>query len=797
MLDDLVEFHLDLLNSVRAKADALADHTRSAFVEEMVDRLVTAEEIQGWTPCFYEGRGSRRKALGLDGYSDDALGLDGTVTVILGDLHEDDAPASLNKGDVQKLYDQALAFVEDAVEGRLHEELEPSTPAADFARVLFENREALNIVRVFVVTNAVVVARKEVERKQVGRAQAELHVWDLTRFHRIECEGGREAVDIDLTDFVAAGLPALKAGIGATEYGAYLCVVPGDVLASLYDRYGGRLLEANVRAFLSFKAGVNQGIRKTILNAPERFFAYNNGITATASDVTVVQTGSQYHITRIKDLQIVNGGQTTATLFTARTKDPSSVAGVFVQLKLSVLSAELADEMIPFISQYANTQNAVSDADLSANKPFHKKMEELSRRLWAPAIAGAQHQTHWFYERARAQYITDQSKLSVAKKKVFLAENPKIQLIAKTDAAKYVNSWAGLPHIVSRAAAHNFADFNKRVGEEFDKRPEDFNDRWFQHFIAKAIIFKATGVAVQSAPWFGGYRANTVTYAIARLVKLVDAWYPGRIVDLDRIWRAQKVSEVVRQQLDKVAEAAQQNLLAPPHPYKDVGEWAKKLACWERFCGIDIEQVPGLEAELRSATEERGEAREARKQGKEDDGVAAVVEVSLRAQTGYWKRACDWVAQHGGLVKDQVGLIQVAADRGQRFVPLDFQARKLLEAAKSIELQGFQGVAPARPGRQPSSPTIGAVGLKPELPVPRPPAAVVVPPPATRPTAAARAAPQTLLNMTAPELLVAGKRAVDEGDRPAAAGYQAELCRRGSRVAAQSAAELRAYLDAE
>ena len=140
-------------------------------------------------------------------------------------------------------------------------------------------------------------------------------------------------------------------------------MIPAEVIAQIYDRFGSRLLEGNVRSFLSTKVKVNKGIRNTIINEPEMFFAYNNGISATATDAEFRKTEHGLQLISANDLQIVNGGQTTASLLMAKIKDKADLANVYVQMKLSVVSPTTADSVIPLIARYANSQNQISDAD--------------------------------------------------------------------------------------------------------------------------------------------------------------------------------------------------------------------------------------------------------------------------------------------------------------------------------------------------------------------------------------------------------------------------------------------------
>jgi hypothetical protein len=358
--------------------------------------------------------------------------------------------------------------------------------------------------------------------------------------------------------------------------------MPGKLLADLYGQYSSRLLEQNVRSFLQARAAVNKGIRDTILTDPEMFFAYNNGITATASRVEVISADGSLQITEIEDLQIVNGGQTTASLFHTRRKDKADLEKVFVQMKLSVVSSDLAERVVPKISEYANTQNKVNAADFFSNHPYHIRMEEYSRRIWAPAAAGAQRETKWFYERARGQFIDAQAKLTAAESKRFLAEYPKTQMFTKTDLAKYENVWEEHPRFVNLGAQKNFAKFAERISEEWKADPDKFDEGYYHKVIARAIIFKNAEKIVSEQSWYGGgYRANIVTYTIALLGYCADARRCS--FDFQKIWRRQSMDPVLGDAIARVGHLVQEDLSKPPERISNVTEWAKRDACWQRL----------------------------------------------------------------------------------------------------------------------------------------------------------------------------------------------------------------------
>jgi hypothetical protein len=180
-------------------------------------------------------------------------------------------------------------------------------------------------------------------------------------------------------------------------------MIPGVLLAEIYRQHGARLLEQNVRTFLQARGKVNKGIRDTILNQPEMFLAYNNGLCATAAQIQIEsEKGPVANIRSITDFQIVNSGQTTASLTSAPLKDDADLSAVLVQLKLSVIrDPAQVGAIVSNISRFANSQNKVNEADLRSNDAFQVRVEHLSRTVWVPCKAGANRQTKWFYERAR------------------------------------------------------------------------------------------------------------------------------------------------------------------------------------------------------------------------------------------------------------------------------------------------------------------------------------------------------------------------------------------------------------
>ncbi len=422
---DLNEYRQDFLDQVRARASAGSNFTHAEFVDICGELLSDAEELSDFEVCHYRGVGSRNRALGVDGFAQDEV--DGSIRLIIAEYGGQPEPVTITQTQAKALFSKLLGFCDDAFAGRLHPALEESTPAYSLAQLLYERKKIIARLRLYLVTDGVLSSRvRDWPEGEVADIPTESHIWDVNRFRDVqESKSGRDELEVDFTAVVPDGLPCLSASVPSDEYRAYLCVIPGAVLAQIYDQYGSRLLEGNVRSYLGTRGRINKAIHKTVATEPSMFFAYNNGIAATASAATVANAADGLRLTHVTDLQIVNGGQTTATLAGTLKEKLDGLSRTFVQMKLSILPAETAGKYIPAIARYANSQNKVSDADFFSNHEFHRRMEQLAQRLRAPAVGGAQYGTHWFYERARGQYANQQSSLTAAQKKQFLLQNPK------------------------------------------------------------------------------------------------------------------------------------------------------------------------------------------------------------------------------------------------------------------------------------------------------------------------------------------------------------------------------------
>lgn len=583
--EELQAFAENIQQDVIARADAAEDGAMraEAFAELAFEYLHEAGEIEDGISCPFEGRGMR-----CSGYfiSEDNDRLD--LFLVLPRL--DAAAATVPKTDIDQGFRRLRTFLEKSLEG-LHQTRESALAGYDMARSVWEARQEIGSVRLFVVTDGLATIEK-IENEMIAGIEISSHLWDLRRLYRAVSSGAtRQPIRIDFRELNGAPIRCVASTPEGAGYRCLLGILPGSVLVKMYHRFGPQLLERNVRSFLQLKGKVNQGIRSTILEEPQMFLAFNNGLSVTASGLEVVEHGDgTADLVAADDFQIVNGGQTTGSIFRAARKDKAEPERLAVPVKITeILSDGDVEEIAPRISQSANNQNKVNMADFSSNHAFHRRLEELSRSVWAPPKEALQRQTRWFFERARGQYHDALAQnRTPAERKAWEAIHPRRQMITKTDLAKFEDTWSQLPHIVSRGAQKCYLDFIDRLDARGAFLPDE---AWFQRAVARAILFKETERIV-SRQRFGGYRANIVTYTLAWL-----SHRTAKRIDLDAIWAAQGLAAPLADFIELVSVHAHEHVTSPPGG-QNVTEWCKKERCWERFREVDADLPAGVEAGL-------------------------------------------------------------------------------------------------------------------------------------------------------------------------------------------------------
>ena len=571
------EYYEDFLNRIQHGADSYETFQQSQFLEYAISFL-TDDGILGPEYNIIEYL-SADTSMKVDCYDYDENR--NILNLIIADFECTREPASLNKIDISSNFKKIEKFFKKSLKKEFYTSLEESGGGYEIAKFIFNESGKFSEINIILLTNKVLKTKlKKLDSELIEGFHFHYDIWDIERFFKSESSKGEtESIEIDFEKDYQTSIPALKANFGNSEYSSYLCVVAGSILARLYESYGSRLLEANIRSFLQFKSGINKGIRKTIREAPEMFFAYNNGITATADGVELDLSGN---IIKLKNLQIVNGGQTTASLYTSMKNDKSDLSKIFVQMKLSVIPEEQIHDIVPNISRFANSQNKVSDSDLFANHQFHRRMEEKSRRLYSPKRRGELHQTKWYYERARGQYLEEQSKLSDAKRREFKELYPKQQLITKTDLAKILVLFDLHPYKAVQGAQIVFKFFADNIVKKWDESEAEFSDVFYQYSIAKIIIYKTIQNIVNTKKYEirGQDRAIVVAYSTSALCYLIGKQKLS--IDYELVWKQQDLEANFLDQIKKTIFYINSHMLkVSENKGVTVLSYSKTLNCWQ------------------------------------------------------------------------------------------------------------------------------------------------------------------------------------------------------------------------
>lgn len=423
---DAQEFRKEFIEGVKAEAVATGEGSIASFVIAFAQYLQEVEFLMDFTAAYFEGTGKRNRKLRVDGYAYDEF--DKTMSLIIADYDASEIERVLARTQAGQLQERLIAFVDHAMNSTLHREVEMSRPCSDLVDLLREKCKEIRKYQLLIFTTASISTTITVlESADIDGVPSECQIWDINRlFNVCGSDTGRHIIEIDFKKHSEYGIPCMEAsGTETKDFKSYLCIIPGILLADIYDKYGSSLLEGNIRSFLSTKVAVNKKIRTTILQCPERFFAYNNGISATAMDIQIESTPQGQFLVSVRDFQIINGGQTTASLSNARFRDKADLSTIYVQMKLTVIESTLeeeATELVQNISRSSNSQNKVSDADFFSTHPFHVRMERFSQRLYARAVGGLQHETKWFYERARKRTLLNLRKLQATNGKHLMTD---------------------------------------------------------------------------------------------------------------------------------------------------------------------------------------------------------------------------------------------------------------------------------------------------------------------------------------------------------------------------------------
>lgn len=724
-----VEEYRELLHEdIAIAASANLSNVEDEFLKHVIDILIAGEEFDDFVECYYEGVSRKKGNMRIDGYATDEN--DGSCCIFISSYKGPYGEDSIRNEDINVMFKKIRLFLEEAMKYELHRDLEESTQAYEFAKYLYSENDQINKFRFYFLTDAFNKQRtKNIKDEEVAGKKVELNVWDIARiFDIVSSKTQKESVEIVLRDLGYEGISCVKAveysniiadieiiptyndEISESEatndtsisnvidYSSYLAVVPGEMLKDIYLEYGSRLLEGNVRSFLSVRGKVNKSIQNTIKNYPEMFFAYNNGIAATATEIQTIMTQEGLMITKIKDLQIVNGGQTTAsianTILTAKKDEMIDISRLYVPMKISILEHSMSEKIIPKISEYSNSQNKVDASDFFSNHPFHIRMEEYSRKTPAPAIKGNQYQQYWYYERTRGQYNQGKMKFKAksSQMKQYETRFPENQVIRMVDLAKYMGIYEGAPDKVSKGKQAIVSVFADNVKSKWSRSDSEFNNYYYKRVVSLAIMFKCTDDIVKQTEWYRlkhSYKANVVAYTMSILFYHIRKHHKGYELDFLKIWNLQALYPELEEQLHVLCTEVYEFITRSDRITENVTEWCKKEACWERakshewtICEAFLNTLITQE----SISREMQDARAQRNVANEVDDLKVILGFGQQ----YWQELLNWGNSRRLLSEMETSIIKVIInieDTGR--IPTKNQAKVAIKARERLIADGM------------------------------------------------------------------------------------------------------------
>lgn len=734
---DYQEYKKEFLETLRVNSAHDGTDTEDEFLNHTLDLLVDFDEIESpELTGMGDKKGKGGRLMRADGYCFDET--EHSLILFISDFQDLSEPDKLTRSRVDELYWRLYYFLDEICNGNIEKYFDDSDDVLKIAayvrnRLNADNNDPQLILKVkfYILTNKELDTKllstsllettirntkgkkkkakttKKIKKENFNGKPLEIALWYPERFFEMENTNNNEPIVIDIAEnYGYKGIPCIKGDIGDNlDYEAYIAIIPGKLLADIYIEHGSRVLEGNVRAFLgtSGSKSVNSGIKRTINNDPTKFFTYNNGIATTASDVETELIDNALYITRIVDLQIINGGQTTASLAEAILKKTNTrLEGIYVPMKLTVIDdreseneegIRFYDSMVQAIAKYANSQNKVTAADLFSNDPFHILMEKMSKKYLAPPGKFAV-PTGWYYERSRKKYQQEQVKLSKDGQRRFVSKFPKSQIITKEQLAMYLTAVFDLrPDIVSRGKNWTMKAFGSQISETYKKDKEAFNEFYFKKCICDAIIYRTVDnyleVNKDSARnptgfWYktGGYKLNIVPYSIAKIISCIPH---GFSLNWDKIWERQGLSPAFMHEIEIVTKMTNDFICDSNGVI--VTEYCKKEATWIRYRdSVRYALSPEFFGELISILDVKEKAVSAKKEKKEENNLQDIMKIVNRGAE-YWRKLILIAQRHSIAVSYQeLSAIKFLIDMAETGkIPITPSGKIPSRVAKAIE----------------------------------------------------------------------------------------------------------------
>lgn len=628
---------IDRTIATKAEETPDAPYRRTALTQVFQERMAEIGEVKNPSVRYVSFSLGLAK-VEIDGFEidEDDQSLDLYASLL---CDQAGAPQKVKRSEIEQVGERALRIL-DAVRRDWHEKIDPANvEAKELISLINDVSKRLRRVRLHILTNGIATGG-DPRLEPPKDVSFQVEVWDAVRLFRAQSGNlSREDLDIDLLDLAGAPVPCLPMA-GAAHLGVWLVLMPGNLLCRMYERYGTKLLEGNVRYFLQARGQVNRGIRDTLRKDPEMFVAFNNGISMTVQDITVTKSpdGSSV-ITRVKGLQIVNGGQTTASIHRAGMVDKVDLSKVWVQAKITKVPSDQMESVVAQISRCANTQNPIQMADFGANDPFHLELSRLSVNTWLPG-----HKRRWYYERARGQFEVEcQRAGSKAAQQKF--SDQIAGRFSKTDTGRWMLSWLERPWIVCMGAQKAFSSFMEDVprlyGAEF--KP---NENYYREMVAKGIIMRRAEKLAREIE-LPAFRAQVAVLTTALL-----SARSHHQLQVDRVWNAQATSPELDDVLRHWLKAVYDHIGLTANG-RNPTEWCKKEDCWKTLKSGPLAFPEPPPPEFVASASASGQATAS---------TVILFERVKRLSSDDWKIVRDWATSEGNATQVERMMLRNACD---------------------------------------------------------------------------------------------------------------------------------------
>ncbi len=625
---DLKDFATQFVENTQTAVEMNDSDYDQELAATIIEYMEDNGEVNSPERCAFQKTRSRITAYD---YNDEAESLD-----LLYLIKSETFLGKIGQKKLLQGFDYLYSFYKEAMSGSLFKsaDVSNSDEIVEVAKLIQSTKGVINQLRLYIITDGLVDPSLIPDAKDDDNDDLviEYNVWDMQRvYQQHNIRAGKEKVEIDFQTSYNTSLQCLKLTEQNLFLDAYLAIIPGITLAQIYQKYQQVLLEKNVRTFLQFKGKVNKNIRNTLRTQPDLFFSFNNGISTTASEIETREEDGALYITRIFDWQIVNGGQTTASIAASLRDRSVDLSKVFVPMKISVIrDAERDNEMVRQISFCANSQTAIKNSDFSANDPFLVDLEKFSREEWIPN-GNNKPVSKWYFERTRGQYLDQLAHLDGFEARQFRLTYPKQNKITKTDIAKYETTWQQRPYDACRGAEKNYQLFVADIKRE---KPI-INANYYKRIIAKGILFRTIDSIVKSKD-LGGYKANMNIYIMSAL-----SFISNGNLDLTYIWENQQVQGEVLMMISNLVPIVWNHIISgggDGSQSSNVGEWTKKPKCWNslkyKLAGVGQLSDDMMQPETNDDGSYLNETQQKR------------IEEAEAVESTYWFALANWAKSH-------------------------------------------------------------------------------------------------------------------------------------------------------